>query len=146
MVREVTCLFKRGGSGATRKCDARIRAAAIASACQGGFEEWLRRKRIEISGIRGVGVSDRIFLRGDRRPTSKVGGGASQPCLDGCISFGEALPAQSHHVRHRVDVDRLILVSDPPTDVSHFQENPVGQLALDGEVKRIHHVGPEVRV
>ena len=37
-------------------------------------------------------------------------------------------------------------MSDPPTDVSHFQENLVGQLALDGEVERINHVRPEARI
>ena len=59
---------------------------------------------------------------------------------------GKGLAAQGHHVRHSVDVDRLIFVGDSPANVAHFQDELVGQLPLDSEVKRIHHVRAEVRI
>ena len=47
---------------------------------------------------------------------------------------------------HGIDIDWLIFVSDSPANVPHFQENLGGQLPLDGEVERIHYIGPEMHI
>src|SRR5215469_14811078 len=52
----------------------------------------------------------------------------------------------SHHVRHRVDVDGLILVMDEAADVAEFQNHVGAELALDCQVPGVHSVGPEMRI
>src|SRR6202007_1807503 len=40
----------------------------------------------------------------------------------------------------------LIFVSDSPADIAQLKGQFVGQLALNGEIKRVHYVGTEVRI
>ena len=62
------------------------------------------------------------------------------------VGLLKLLPAQRHHVRNRIEVDGLVFVGDSASDVAELQGNPVGQLALNGEVERIGYVWPEMRI
>ena len=53
------------------------------------------------------------------------------------VRVGEALTGEGSHVRHRVDVDQLILAPDDSSDVAGFDDDLLRKLALDGEVDRI---------
>src|ERR1700688_5095554 len=75
--------------------------------------------------VGGIHCGLKEGLRCDCRRTARAASGkrsrATQALLDGCISFGEALPAQGHHVRDSVDVDRLIFMGNSAANVAHFQ-------------------------
>ena len=62
------------------------------------------------------------------------------------VRIGEGLSALCHHVRNRIDVERQVFVSNSASDVAQFECDPARQLALDGKVERVNHVGTEVRV
>ena len=61
-------------------------------------------------------------------------------------AFSNCCPPLRHHVRHSVDVDRLVFVLNPAADIAHFQRHSTMQLPLNCDVEGVHDVGPEVRI
>src|SRR5258708_31420067 len=51
-----------------------------------------------------------------------------------------------YHVWEGIYVNGLIFVGYTASDVANFDQDFVGYLALNGDVKGINHVGPEMRV
>ena len=62
------------------------------------------------------------------------------------VRLRERLAALRHHVRNRVDIERLIFVLYYATDVAHFDHGFAVYLALNSKVELVGLVGPEIPI
>ena len=121
----------RGSTVRVGSCPGAWKCAVAVRGIHGSGEERLRCDAVEVTAVSGISRSIEVFRRRNVGAASVGRNGASQGHGDVSISILELLATLRHHVWHGVEVDRLILVLYPPSDVAQLECHSFMQLSLN---------------